>query len=59
LLAAVRLTPGTKFWTRDKYLLAVSADLGLGYFAMSVCGAKGMSQKARNRRVLTFFANRR
>lgn len=29
LLAAVRLSPGTLLWTRDKRLLAVSARLGL------------------------------
>ena len=33
LVAAVRLTPGTKLWTRDKRLLAVSAELGLAYLA--------------------------
>lgn len=29
LLAAVRLSPGTSLWTRDKRLLAASARLGL------------------------------
>ena len=29
LLAAVRLTPGTSLWTRDKRLLAVASWLGL------------------------------
>lgn len=29
LLAAVRLTPGTLLWTRDKRLLAASTRLGL------------------------------
>ena len=33
LLAAVRLFPGTKLWTRDKHLLAASARLGLAYRA--------------------------
>jgi hypothetical protein len=33
LLAAVRLAPGTKLWTRDKRLLAVGAELGLAYLA--------------------------
>jgi predicted nucleic acid-binding protein len=33
LLAAVRLTPGTRLWTRDKRLLSVSTDLGLAYVA--------------------------
>jgi len=33
LLAAVRLEPGTKLWTRDKRLLSVSTDLGLAYLA--------------------------
>ena len=31
LLAAVRLTAGSKLWTRDKRLLSVSTDLGLAY----------------------------
>ena len=31
LLAAVRLTPGSQLWTRDKRLLAVTARLGLAY----------------------------
>jgi predicted nucleic acid-binding protein len=29
LLASVRLTPGTRLWTRDKRLFAASARLGL------------------------------
>jgi hypothetical protein len=33
LLAAVRLAPGAKIWTRDKRLLAVGAELGLAYLA--------------------------
>jgi predicted nucleic acid-binding protein len=33
LLAAVRLTPGTQLWTRDKRLLAPSLRLGLAYVA--------------------------
>jgi predicted nucleic acid-binding protein len=33
LLAAVRLVPGTKLWTRDKRLLVVSRDLTLSYLA--------------------------
>jgi predicted nucleic acid-binding protein len=33
LLAAVRLTPGSQLWTRDKRLLAVTARLGLAYAA--------------------------
>ncbi len=33
LLAAVRLTPGTRLWTRDKRLLSVSTDLSLAYVA--------------------------
>jgi len=33
LLAAVRLTPGTQLWTRDKRLLAASIRLGLAYAA--------------------------
>lgn len=33
LLAAVRLAPGTKLWTRDKRLLSVSTDLCLAYLA--------------------------
>lgn len=33
LLAAVRLAPGTKIWTRDKRLLAVGTELGLAYLA--------------------------
>lgn len=31
LLAAVRLTPGSRLWTRDKRVLAVSTRLDLGY----------------------------
>ena len=31
LLAAVRLTPGSRLWTRDKRLLAASTRLGLDY----------------------------
>ncbi len=31
LLTAVRLTPGTRLWTRDKRLLAASTRLGLDY----------------------------
>jgi len=31
LLAAVRLTPGTSLWTRDKRLLAAGTRLGLAY----------------------------
>lgn len=31
LLATVRLTPGSKLWTRDKRLLSVSTNLGLAY----------------------------
>jgi hypothetical protein len=33
LLAAVRLTPGSQLWTRDKRLLVVTARLGLAYAA--------------------------
>lgn len=33
LLAAVRLTPGTELWTRDKRLLAAGVRLGLAYLA--------------------------
>jgi predicted nucleic acid-binding protein len=33
LLAAVRLTPGTQLWTRDKRLLAAGVRLGLAYAA--------------------------
>lgn len=33
LLAAVRLVPGTRLWTRDKRLLSTSTDLGLAYLA--------------------------
>lgn len=33
LLAAVRLTPGSQLWTRDKRLLSVCTDLGLAYLA--------------------------
>ncbi len=33
LLAAVRLVPGSKLWTRDKRLFSVSTDLGLAYLA--------------------------
>jgi predicted nucleic acid-binding protein len=33
LLAAVRLTPGTELWTRDKRLLAAGVRLGLAYAA--------------------------
>jgi predicted nucleic acid-binding protein len=31
LLAAILLTPGSKLWTRDKCLLALSNELGLAY----------------------------
>ena len=31
LLAAVRLTPGTRLWTRDRRLLAASERLGLAW----------------------------
>jgi predicted nucleic acid-binding protein len=31
LLAAARLAPGTKIWTRDMRLLSASTDLGLAY----------------------------
>jgi len=31
LLAAVRLAPGTRIWTRDKRLLAVAAELEVAY----------------------------
>jgi predicted nucleic acid-binding protein len=31
LLAAVRLTPGTQLWTRDKRLLAAGLRLGMAY----------------------------
>lgn len=31
LLAAVRLAPGTRIWTRDKRLLAVAAELKVAY----------------------------
>jgi hypothetical protein len=34
LLAAVRLTPGSQLWTRDKRLLAVGLRLGLAYAAV-------------------------
>lgn len=34
LLAAVRLTPGTQLWTRDKRLLAAALRLGLAYVAV-------------------------
>jgi len=34
LLAAVRLTPGTQLWTRDKRLLAAAVRLGLAYAAV-------------------------
>ncbi|GAB4214527.1 MAG: type II toxin-antitoxin system VapC family toxin [Rhodoferax sp.] len=34
LLAAVRLTPGSQLWTRDKRLLATGLRLGLTYAAM-------------------------
>ncbi len=34
LLAAVRLTPGSQLWTRDKRLLAAAARLGLAYAAV-------------------------
>lgn len=33
LLAAVRLSPGTMLWTRDRRLLAASARLGLAHSA--------------------------
>lgn len=33
LLAAVRLAPGTRIWTRDKRLLAVAAEIGVAYLA--------------------------
>lgn len=33
LLAAVRLSPGTKLWTRDRRLLAAGARLGWAYSA--------------------------
>ena len=33
LLAAIRLTPGTQLWSRDKRLLVVSVRLGLSYAA--------------------------
>jgi len=33
LLAAVRLTPGSQLWTRDKRLLAAGLRLGLAYAA--------------------------
>jgi len=33
LLAAVRLTPGTRLWTHDKRLRAVATDLGLAFIA--------------------------
>jgi predicted nucleic acid-binding protein len=33
LLAAVRLTPGTQLWTRDKRLLVAGVRLGLAYAA--------------------------
>ncbi len=33
LLAAVRLTPGTRLWTRDKRLLSASTDLKVAYLA--------------------------
>lgn len=31
LLAAVRLAPGTRIWTRDKRLIAVAAEFGVAY----------------------------
>lgn len=33
LLAAVRLAPGTRLWTRDKRLLSASTDLQVAYLA--------------------------
>jgi predicted nucleic acid-binding protein len=33
LLAAVRLTPGTTLWTRDKRLFSAGSDLALCYLA--------------------------
>ncbi|WP_407278204.1 type II toxin-antitoxin system VapC family toxin [Aromatoleum evansii] len=33
LLAAVRLAPGAKIWTRDKRVLAVAAPFGVAYRA--------------------------